>query len=91
VLFAARTLGIGVPDEVEIVGFNDSELAQPLGLTSVAQPFEESGAVAAKLLIDQMSDPAAAARSVTLGVTLVSRSTTGDGARPGGHRRSRGG
>ncbi len=76
VLFAARQRQVRVPDELEIVGFNDSEIAQPLGLTTVAQPFEESGRVATKLLLDHFSDPGSAPRTVTLGVTLIERSTT---------------
>ncbi len=76
VLEAARRLGRSVPDELEVVGFNDGELARPLGLTSLAQPFEESGEVAARLLVERLADRSAGVRTVTLGVTLVERSTT---------------
>ena len=53
-LQAAAEVGIRGPDELSIVGFDDSpaaELATP-ALTTVAQPFEEKGRLAAEQLID---------------------------------------
>jgi len=53
-LQAAADLGIDVPAELSIVGFDDSpaaELATP-PLTTISQPLEEKGALAAKWLIE---------------------------------------
>ncbi|MGH3083324.1 MAG: LacI family DNA-binding transcriptional regulator [Gaiellaceae bacterium] len=53
-LQAAAEVGIRVPHELSIVGFDDSpaaELATP-ALTTVAQPFEEKGRLAAEQLIE---------------------------------------
>jgi LacI family transcriptional regulator len=76
VLRAAAELGLRVPDDVAVVGFNDTDIAEPLGLTTVRQPFEESGELAVQLLFDQIGMPGTSRRSVTLGVTLVERDTT---------------
>ena len=51
VLEAADELGIGVPDDLAVVGYDDIEIARYAGLTTIAQPLEESGAVGAHLLL----------------------------------------
>lgn len=76
VLKATREVGLSVPGDVAIAGFNDSEIAEPLGLTTVRQPFEESGEVAMRVLLEQLTDPAVSRRDVTLGVSLIERTTT---------------
>lgn len=76
ILKAAREMGLQVPDELAVVGFNDADLAEPLGLTTVRQPFEESGEVAVQLLLEHIASPAATRRDVSLGVSLVERETT---------------
>lgn len=76
ILRAARELGIAVPGELAIVGFNNSDLAKALGLTTVEQPFEESGLVAIQLLFERLADPSARERDVSLRVSLVERETS---------------
>jgi DNA-binding LacI/PurR family transcriptional regulator len=76
VLSAARDLGLAVPTDVAVVGFDDAELAEPLGLTSVRQPLEESGEIATQLLLDQLNDPRRSAQHTTLALTLVERAST---------------
>jgi DNA-binding LacI/PurR family transcriptional regulator len=76
VLHAARSRGIDVPRELAVVGFDDSDLAEHLGLTSVRQPFEESGELAATLLLNQLRDGSRALQHTTLKLTLVERETT---------------
>jgi DNA-binding LacI/PurR family transcriptional regulator len=48
VLRAARQRGLSVPDDLAVVGFDDSDIAQALDLTTVRAPFEESGRLGAK-------------------------------------------
>lgn len=76
VLRAAAIAGLDVPHDVAVVGFNDIDLAEPLGLTTVRQPFEESGELAVQLLDDQIADPSVGRRTITLSVPLIERSTT---------------
>jgi DNA-binding LacI/PurR family transcriptional regulator len=51
VLEAVRELGLGVPEDVAVIGFDDIEPAGTVGLTTVRQPLRESGARGAELLI----------------------------------------
>jgi LacI family transcriptional regulator, galactose operon repressor len=75
-LRAAHDGDLLVPGDVEIVGFDDSDIAEPLGLTTVRQPLEESGELAANLLIAEIERPSRSARNITLEVALVERETT---------------
>lgn len=49
---AARSSGVGVPDQLALVGFDDHEFAEPMGLTTVRQPVAELGELAAQALLD---------------------------------------
>lgn len=75
-LRAAQALGLDVPADVAVAGFDDSELAQAMDLTTVRQPLEESGRAATELLLQRMNGESAAVREVTLRLELVSRSST---------------
>lgn len=81
VLEAADELGVAVPDDLAVVGYDDIETARYAGLTTIAQPLEESGAVGAHLLLAALECGNPAGRR--LEVRLVVRSTTsgGTGAR----------
>ena len=76
VLRAARDLALDVPRDLAVVGFDDAEIAEPLGLTSVRQPLEESGEVATQILLDQLDDARRSVRRTTLALTLVERDST---------------
>ena len=51
VLEAAEALGLRVPDDVAVIGFDDVEMAATVGLTTVRQPLRDSGARGAELLL----------------------------------------
>ncbi|RHW19101.1 LacI family DNA-binding transcriptional regulator [Sphingomonas gilva] len=55
-LMAARELGLGVPEDVSIVGFDDSEVARLVWprLTTIRQPVFEMAATATSMLLDQL-------------------------------------
>jgi len=76
VLRAAREHGLRVPEDLAVVGFDDSELAEHLDLTTVRQPLEESGEVAIRTLLGHLADPSASLQRTTLGLSVVERSTT---------------
>jgi DNA-binding LacI/PurR family transcriptional regulator len=87
-LEAAGALGIDVPGEFSIVGYDDIELARYLGLTTVAQPLEQSGACGAELLLAAIEGAEAPGRQ--LGVELIVRSTTASRGNKGDNHRVEG-
>lgn len=78
VLGALREAGLSCPDDIALIGFDDIEVAQYLGLTTVHQPLYESGLRAFRLLIDIVEDdaPEAGPREVILPLSLIERQTT---------------
>ncbi len=75
VLKAARERDLAVPDDLAIVGFDDLDIADYIGLTTVRQPLEESGRVAVDLLLSRLADPSRPAQDVWLPLTLIRRNT----------------
>ncbi len=80
VLTAARERGLRVPEDLSVIGVDGHELGDVIGLTTMAQPVVEQGALAAAMVLELIADNAVA-RSVTFPARLVIRTTTGP---PGG-------
>lgn len=76
-LEAARALGIRVPEDLSVVGFDDIEVASYVGLTTVRQPLVESGRRGAELLLQALAGLRVEARTERLPLELVVRGTTG--------------
>jgi len=79
VLAAAREVGIDVPGELSVVGFDDLEIAETAGLTTIRQPIVESGRRAAQLIMSLAGGEQPARRHVALPLQLVERQSTGAG------------
>jgi DNA-binding LacI/PurR family transcriptional regulator len=75
-LEAARELGLRVPEDVSVVGYDDIEIADALGLTTVRQPLQRSGRRGTELLLARMRDPGMAPVREVLPTELVVRRTT---------------
>lgn len=70
--------GVRIPDDIAVVGFDETEwarLVQP-PLTTVAQPTYEMGEVAGELLLDRVRGGAGPPRHVTLEASLVVRESS---------------
>jgi LacI family transcriptional regulator len=76
VIDAANAVGVEVPGDLSVIGFDDIEIARYVGLTTVAQPLEASGRRAAELLLAQIEGSPAAAEE--LRCELVVRETTSE-------------
>jgi DNA-binding LacI/PurR family transcriptional regulator len=80
-LQAAAELGVAVPEQLSVVGFDDSPaavLASP-GLTTVAQPHQEKGRLAAEWLLEAIggkTSPEGSSRRAILPTELVVRGST---------------
>ena len=75
-LEAARDLGIDVPEQLSVIGFDDIEIASYAGLTTVRQRLFESGRRGAELLLQALAGQPAPARVETLPLDLVVRGTS---------------
>jgi LacI family transcriptional regulator len=74
VLEAAQSVGLSVPGELSVIGFDNVEAAGYTGLTTVAQPLEEIGRLGADLLLRALSGEAVPSRRMPL--EIVERGST---------------
>jgi LacI family transcriptional regulator len=83
VMAAASERGTRVPEDLAVVGFDDIPTARYLqpALTTVNLAIFEQGVKAVELLIEQITDPEAPARTVTIPTTLVVRRSCGCGGK----------
>ncbi|SRR5579883_206473 len=77
-LRAALEMGLRVPDDLSIVGFDDVEPASLVNpaLTTVSQPLQEIGRLAVTVLFRQLAGETLDARRVELSTRLVVRAST---------------
>lgn len=74
VLTALRARSDTAP--LSVVGYDDGELASGLDLTTVRQPFEESGRTALELVLGLVSGASASRETIRLAPSLIVRSST---------------
>lgn len=75
-LRAARDLGLKVPQEFAVLGFDDLDVADYIGLSTIRQHLDESGRVAAELLLARLADPQRPVQHIHLPLTVITRETT---------------
>ncbi|UCH27010.1 MAG: LacI family DNA-binding transcriptional regulator [Trueperaceae bacterium] len=79
VMDAVRSVGLAIPDDISVVGFDDipqASITYPK-LTTVRQPLTEMGRVAVTLLLEQLHSPGSELESVVLKTELVNRESCG--------------
>ena len=77
VLEAARQGGYRVPADLSVLGYNDIEVAQYLGLSTMRVPMRAMGQQGVQLLLAALAGPGAAPAHICLPAEVVVRLTTG--------------
>jgi DNA-binding LacI/PurR family transcriptional regulator len=75
IMRVARDLGLRIPGDLAIIGFDDLDMADYVGLTTVRQSLDDSGRIAAELLLGRLADPERPLQHVRLPLTIVERDT----------------
>ncbi|HEX4379836.1 MAG TPA: LacI family DNA-binding transcriptional regulator [Candidatus Acidoferrum sp.] len=77
-IWALREAGLRVPDDVSVMGFDDIPAAgfNNPGLTTVRQPLERMGQIAAKTLIDRIEGTGEYVAEIAIEPELVIRAST---------------
>lgn len=75
VLRTASELGLRVPEDLAVVGYDDMDWAEAVGLTTVRQPLRETGRLATRSLLEQIDGSGTPGARTILPVELVQRST----------------
>lgn len=76
VLEAAHQLGLQVPENLSVIGYDDIEIAEYLRLTTIRQSLFESGAEGVKLLLQEIEAPPQRPAEILLPTEIVERDTT---------------
>ena len=73
----ALTKGISVPKQIRVIGFDNIDIAEYIGLTSVNQNLEESGRMAARLILMRIKDRERGSVVMKVPLSVIERETTG--------------
>lgn len=84
-LQVAEEMGVSVPGQLSVVGFDDVPTAESAGLTTVRQPMVDKGRIAANMLMELIAGNLEHEEQQTLPTELVVRRTT---ARPAKRKRA---
>jgi DNA-binding LacI/PurR family transcriptional regulator len=76
VIAAARESGLHVPDDLSVIGYDDIEAADYVGLTTIRQGLFESGRLGAEILLAEIERRSAAAPVAHIDPELAVRATT---------------
>ena len=78
VMESAGDLGLEVPQDLSVIGYDDIEIAEYQNLTTIRQPLFASGVEGVALLLDAIASPPSQSppRRVLLPLDLVVRGTT---------------
>jgi DNA-binding LacI/PurR family transcriptional regulator len=76
VLAAARARRLRIPQDLAVIGFDDIEVADVLGLSTVHQPLLETGARGAELLLSAIDGVGGAPIEERAPLTVIERRTT---------------
>ncbi|MCE1255708.1 MAG: LacI family transcriptional regulator [Anaerolineae bacterium] len=75
VIKAAHDLKLRIPEDLSVVGFDDLDMADYVDLTTVRQHLDESGRIAAELLMSRLAEPDRLIQHVQLPLTMIKRLT----------------
>jgi DNA-binding LacI/PurR family transcriptional regulator len=76
VLDVLRDASMQVPEDIQVIGFDGTNMAESIGLSSVSVPMREIGEEAVRLAAARIRDKDAEPVSMTLETSLVTRKTT---------------
>jgi LacI family transcriptional regulator len=76
VLEAAQDCGLRVPDDLSVIGYDDIEMSEHIGLTTMRQMLYESGKRGVELLLEVLEEPATSPICEVLPIELIVRKTT---------------
>ncbi len=68
-----RLMGLRIPEDIAVIGFDNIDMAEYFGLTTIHQPLDESGRISASLLISRISNPSQSTQHIELPLRIIPR------------------
>lgn len=75
-LKAIRGRGLSMPRDIAVIGFDDLDFADYIGLTTIRQHLEESGRLAVELLLSRLEYRTRPIQNIRLNLEMIERETT---------------
>jgi DNA-binding LacI/PurR family transcriptional regulator len=75
VIKVAHQLGVKIPEELAVIGFDDLDMAEYADLTTVRQHLDESGRLAIEILLAHIVDNSRPVQHINLLLTIIERLT----------------
>ena len=75
-LRAIQQAGLRVPEDIAVAGFDGTELAEMISLSTIEQPSRDIGRKAVDLLLNNIDNPDAPAQRVMMDWRYISRAST---------------
>ncbi|MEW6083222.1 MAG: LacI family DNA-binding transcriptional regulator [Chloroflexota bacterium] len=76
IMKVARQLKRHIPDDVAIIGFDDIDIAEYMDLTTIRQNLDESGRLAAEILLSHIVESDRTLQHIKIPLQLIERQTT---------------
>jgi LacI family repressor for deo operon, udp, cdd, tsx, nupC, and nupG len=76
IIFEANRAGVRIPQDLSVVGIDDHDFSEAVGLTTVGQRPDEQAELGTKMLLDELDGIAGAVRSTVAPHRLIVRRTT---------------
>ena len=76
IIFEATRAGVRIPEDLSVIGIDDHDFSEAMGLTTVRQRPDEQAELGTKMLLDELDGVAGAVRSTVAPHELIVRSTT---------------
>jgi DNA-binding LacI/PurR family transcriptional regulator len=75
VIKVAHQLGVKIPEQLAVIGFDDLDMAEYADLTTVRQHLDESGRLAIDILLAHIADDTRPVQHIKLPLTIIERLT----------------
>lgn len=76
VMKVARQLSMKIPDDLALIGFDDIDVAEHVDLTTISQHLDESGRLAAEMMLARIHEGERPLQHINLPLNLIERATT---------------
>ncbi len=76
VIFEAQKVGVRVPEDLSVIGIDDHDFSDAMGLTTVRQRPDEQAELGTKMLLDELDGNVGAVQSTVAPHQLIVRRTT---------------
>ncbi|MCR5126383.1 MAG: LacI family transcriptional regulator [Treponema sp.] len=73
---AAKDVGVRVPEDMKVLGFDNIDIAKFVGLSTISQSLDESGRVAAECILSRLKKSGNSTFSILVPINVIERKTT---------------